>query len=145
MFAKTPYNIWSRRDLNTQPPDLESGALPLRHETHIYVKRSRLVNSILPHRQVENISVFLLQRFSGMDTSTWFPVDALKTLKSEICGWWLNLLIGGSSVQKYVSKYVKNIVCRLSKPSSKLSGRALVLYMMQKTRGHEFNSHRRQQ
>ena len=117
MFAKTPYNIWSRRDLNTQPPDLESGALPLRHETHVYVKRSRLVNSILPHRQVENISVFLLQRFSGMDTSTWFPVDSLKTLKSEICGWWLNLLIGGSSVQKYVSKYVKNIVCRLSRPS----------------------------
>ena len=24
--------FWSRRDLNTQPPDLESGALPLRHE-----------------------------------------------------------------------------------------------------------------
>ena len=24
--------IWFRRELNTQPPDLESGALPLRHE-----------------------------------------------------------------------------------------------------------------
>ena len=39
IFApKTLIKVWARRDSNTQPSDLESDALPLRHRPHIYQK-----------------------------------------------------------------------------------------------------------
>jgi hypothetical protein len=50
--------LLSRRDLNTQPPDLESGALPLRHE-------------ILSYNQIYIILFAVVQSFSRSSRSGW--------------------------------------------------------------------------
>ncbi len=48
-FEKSKKFSWPRRDLNTQPSDLESDALPLRHEVDVYMAFLNYIKTVIAY------------------------------------------------------------------------------------------------
>ena len=79
MLFKT--HLWPRRDLNTQPSDLESDALPLRHgvlTAKLELKMSSISGLMWPHNE-------RIYSFSLIISTSWWKVFCFLSGESWVC------------------------------------------------------------